>query len=186
MDLLETRFESSEEEVWIARRRAALDVWLGWIATLLELDSGRQWPSSFPNSGGRFLLTSRDCPEQAGHNKFPVQAQDLPAFFLITTAEQETSLWKTPGSYLYVQYEEETRKTISAGLVLNETTIPPYSVFVGHGYFQHAGVGWRGNHALRYHMYFIPNEIQMKDSVYYAYNRSFRKEGERPPSRLVS
>ena len=61
-DLLETRFESSEEEVWIARRRTALDVLLGWIYTLLELDRRRQWPFSFSESGGRFLLTSRDCP----------------------------------------------------------------------------------------------------------------------------
>ena len=105
---------------------------------------------------------------------------------MIATAEQETSLWTTPGSQLYVQYEQEARKTISAGLVLNEITIRPYSVFVGHLYFQHAGVGWRGNHALRYHMYLIPDDIQMKDFVYYSYNRSFRKEGERPPSRPVS
>ena len=56
---------------------------------------------------------------------------------------------------------------------------------MGHGYFQHAGVGWKGNHALRYHMYLIPDDIQMKDYVYYAYNRSFKKEGERPLSRPV-
>ena len=104
-----------------------MDVGLGWIATLLELDNRRQWPSSLPNSGGRFLLTSRDCPEQSGHNDFPVRAQGSPGFFLIATAEQETSLWTTPGSHIYIQYEQEARKTVSAGMVLNETTIPPYS-----------------------------------------------------------
>ena len=35
-------------------------------------------------------------------------------------------------------------------------------------------------------MYLIPDDIQVKDSVHYAYNRRFRKEGEDLPSRPVS
>lgn len=69
---------------------------------------------------------------------------------------------------------------------MNETSFPPYSVSVGHGYFKHTRIGWRENNALRYHMFFIVDEIIMKDSVYYAYNRSFGKDGKDPTSRKVS
>lgn len=91
---------------------------LGWTDTHLELDNRRQWPSSSQNSGIQFLLTGKDCPEQAFHNFFPVRAQGSPGFFLIATAQKETSHLKTPGSHLYVQHEEQVRRIISSRLVL--------------------------------------------------------------------
>lgn len=83
------------------------------------------------------------------------------------------------------QCKEESRKIISSGLILKETNVPPYSVFEGHGYLKHAVVGWRVNHALRYNMYLIPYDVQMKNSVFYAYIESLRKDGEQPPSRII-
>ena len=56
--------------------------------------------------------------------------------------------------------------------------IPPFSVFIGHGYVQHAGAGWSGSHNLRYHIYLIPDGHQLRDTVAFAYGYSFKKEGD--------
>ena len=57
-------------------------------------------------------------------------------------------------------------------------TIPPQSVFVGHGYVQHAGAGWNGSGCLRYHMYIILDGSNLRDAISYAFGRSLRRKGE--------
>lgn len=52
--------EASSGRVRIARRRAELEVWLGWIGTALNLGSTEEEEVWIPNSVGR-LLTRMDC-----------------------------------------------------------------------------------------------------------------------------
>lgn len=52
-------------------------------------------------------------------------------------------------------------------------TIPPFSIFVGHGHLQHAGEGWEGMSCLRYHAYFISSNISLKYAIPFAYGASF-------------
>ena len=58
---------------------------------------------------------------------------------------------------------------------MDEVQIPSYSIFIRYGYVQHEGDGYGGTHALRYHMYIIPADNNLKDAISYPYGRSFRK-----------
>lgn len=44
------------------------------------------------------------------------------------------------------------------------------SVFVGHGYVQNTGTGSKGDAAIRYHRYVIPEGVYLKDVVPFAYS----------------
>lgn len=43
-------------------------------------------------------------------------------------------------------------------------TIPPFSVFVAHRHFQHAGAVCSGHHSLEYHLYFVPDRYESHSS----------------------
>lgn len=79
--------------------------------------------------------------EKGGPRCFDIRDQGTPGYFIIETSEQESSLRTTPVSHLYFLYEQKGRKIISSGFFLKETTIPPWTVLVVHGYFQNVGVG---------------------------------------------
>ena len=57
-------------------------------------------------------------------------------------------------------------------------TIPPTSVFVGHGYLQHAGDGYNGSHCLRYHTYLAPDGVLIPDAIHFAYNVALGRSTE--------
>lgn len=65
----------------------------------------------------------------------------------------------------------EEKKVLVESLQRYEEVIPRFSVFVGHGYGQHADAGWNSLHALRYHTYVIPECTDLKDTVACAYGR---------------
>lgn len=48
-------------------------------------------------------------------------------------------------------------------------TTPLFSIVVGYGHLQHGGAGWGGMYFLRYHAYFIPSPICLKDAFTFAY-----------------
>lgn len=52
---------------------------------------------------------------------------------------------------------------------MEEVTISPNSVFIGHSYLQHAGPAWRRKYCLRYHMYLILEEMEWKDAIDISY-----------------
>lgn len=43
------------------------------------------------------------------------------------------------------------------------------SIFVGHGFLQHAGYGSSGYYGLCYHTYFIPSSFDLEDVVAIVY-----------------
>lgn len=53
--------EKGDSPVRSARSRAALDVWVGPIAAVIDLDNARDEKLPLQVTGGRYLLTSRDC-----------------------------------------------------------------------------------------------------------------------------
>ena len=145
----------------------------------MNLDRDGEWESQVPITGGRFLLTGEGCPDQTGHNDFPTDSRTNPGYFAITMSQEKTSLLIFPGSHQYVWYDTQDKKSLAETLKMTEITIPMNSVFIGHGHVQHAGCGWRGFHALRYHMYVIPSSMTMADSVFFAYGYSFNKSNNR-------
>lgn len=58
-ELIMEYLESDGEWMWAARSRVATDVWLEWIADVLNLDDSGKSPCSFPDTGRRMLLTGR-------------------------------------------------------------------------------------------------------------------------------
>lgn len=50
---------------------------------------------------------------------------------------------------------------------------PQFSVFVDHGYLQHARCGWHGHYGLHYHIYFMIPSSDLKDAIAFSYGASF-------------
>lgn len=55
----------------------------------------------------------------------------------------------------FLVYSLEARTAMGNSLEMDETIIEPNTIFVGHGYLRHVGVGWTGTHCLRYHIYLL-------------------------------
>lgn len=53
-------------------------------------------------------------------------------------------------------------------LRMEEVTIPSNLVFNGNDYLQYAGGEWHGKNCLRYHIYLIAEEVQLKDGTAFA------------------
>lgn len=79
-NVLGNHLEFMGDFLWIEGRRAALDVFIGCIATILEMNTRRNFSSSFHNSGGNFHLTGRDGPEESVQNYFSVRGGGSPDF----------------------------------------------------------------------------------------------------------
>ena len=169
METLETG-----RNVEIAQRRAYLDVWIGVLVGSMNVDFNGEVPTFIPRTGGRFLLTGQDCEVQVGHNDFPViQQARCPGYFIIVTGPERVNLWVAPGSHQYVHYNEKDREQLGKTLKMERITIPPTSVFVGHGHLQHAGDGYNGSHCLRYHTYLAPDGVRIPDAILFAYRVAF-------------
>ena len=98
METLET-----SENVPLAEKRAHLDVWIGILLSMMNLDNGGRARSYFPRTGGRFLLTGKRCTPQVGHNDFPVREGDgSPGYFVIVTGPEMAHLWVAPSSHIYI------------------------------------------------------------------------------------
>lgn len=62
--------------------------------------------------------------------------------------------------------------TLATTLNIEEVIILPLTCFVRHGYLQHRALERNKSHTLRYHVYFILSDIQLKDAKAYAYGDS--------------
>lgn len=137
--------------------------------------------SWLPATGGRFLLSGEDVVDQCGHNDFAVKDTLSPGYFVIVSGIRGASLMVCPGSQKYVRYNPGRRELIRRSLQMEEIMIPPLSMFIGHGYLQHAGAGWRGHHAVRYHTYVAPTSHPLPDAISFAYDWSMsRGDGTNP------
>lgn len=56
---------------WVAKRRAMLDVSIGWIGILLNFDCDEQFKTRISATRGQYLLTVAERSVQADHNDIP-------------------------------------------------------------------------------------------------------------------
>ena len=152
-----------------------MDVWVCIILALMGVDSDGEWNCRIPVTGGRGLLSGKHVDHQAGHNDFPARRNLCPGYFIIVTGNDAVTLWLTKSSYHYVWYSEEDLKGLADIMVMSQILIRPNSIFIGHGYLQHAGSGWCGFASLRYHMYLIPDDLLLPDAIHFAYHELFRR-----------
>lgn len=177
--LLMHLFERSTDLVWVAKRRAVLDVWLCCIASLLNLYEGKNSKMRIPATGGRFLITGADCKAQLGHNDMIVRRGASPGYFFIANGPEEGKLYVCKGSHHFVFYPPTEKRKMADILKMDPVVLPPYCVFVGHGYLTHAGSEFIG-HNMRYHLYLFPSDVPLHDAIVFAFNWSVEvaKDGE--------
>ena len=157
----------------VSVRRAALDVWIGLLASMMDLESITGQKLRVPNTGGRFLLNGKDLHPQIGHNDFDHTRDNSVGFFAMVTGEEGASLFVSKYSHLFVDKTEKQKKMLSKCLDMTLLEIPPFSIFFGHGYFHHAGAGERNERRnLRYHIYLIPEGYVLGNEIAFAYPAS--------------
>lgn len=97
--LLMEFLESNAENICMARRRTALDVWVRRIATLLDLDQGESFKMSIPATGGRYLIADVGCKPQVGHNYTRLNETFSPGYFFILNGSEEGKLYVMKGPH---------------------------------------------------------------------------------------
>lgn len=167
--------EQNTDSVRYSVRCAVLDVWIGSVASLIGLDDDGQLETSLLATGGRFLLTGKGVTDQCGRNDFCVEVDVSPGYSVIDTGHHGSFLHVCPFSHSYVLYHQMRKYVLANTLKMEEVDITPFSLFVGHGYVQHAGVGWRGGYNLRYHTYIAPVKNGLPDEIWFAYGASFAR-----------
>jgi len=171
-------FFESKERVWMGRYRAMYDLWLAMIIAHLQLPGNEGVDMYVPPCGGRWLMTGVDSPAQVGHNDYHTSFSKDAGYFLIASMDEPFSLWVSKGSHHFVFYEDVMKRSMCNFMTMQKVEVPARSVFIGHGFVQHAGSEWTGSHCPRYHMYCSPKSQQITDQVAFAFGESFRKEGE--------
>lgn len=79
---------------------------------------------------------------------------------------------------MYADYSMTEKRKIWKLLEMDGLEISRFSIFVGHRYLQHVGIGWHHYYALWYHTYLIPASYYFMDAVASAYSSIF--SGRRP------
>lgn len=172
-ELLWNYIDRNSSQIWSAKRRAELDVRLGSLSAMLNLDREKKNKVSVPNSGGRFFTTGQNCRLQRDHKAFEVVAPGWnPGFFMIMTGREGSRLWTYPGSYVLLYYPAAVKTLLTSTLYMEQVSILPLSVFVGLWYLLHWGPERSGSNRLMYHVYFIPSSIQLKKKISFAYEDS--------------
>ena len=165
--------EESGSTVWASVRRAFLDVWIGQLASLIGVRNNEQkiWT---PKTGGRFLITGKNCPRQMPHIDFQVNDRNSrhisPGFFAIVSTDHGFPLWVCDYSHNFVMGPASEVEKLGSSLRLRKIVVPPHSVFFGHGNLTHAGAGYESrvsdNRSIRYHLYLIPEGKSLPDGVF--------------------
>ena len=171
-----TKAMETKEHVWACVARALLDVRVGSAVAALRLYDNSKEQEEYvytPQTGGRWLMTSKGCLRQQVHTDFPaLTAQKLmsgkacPGYFTISTGDKEVPLWVCKSSHKFVAFGFDTEE----GEKVTKVTIPPYSIAIGRGDVLHAGASYEDSGTkdmlLRYHMYFVPDKFKLPDGVF--------------------
>ena len=164
-----------EENIWTAKARSLLDTYLAIILSMIDVSENGRFIIMIPLSGGRFLISGLKVPIQIIHNDFePIIPNSCPGYFVIATGLKPAFLHVIPGSHRYVFYDSNDLTNLSKVFKAEKFEIPSQSIFVGHGWVQHAGSGWTGSSCLRYHLYFVPDGYKLPDGIHFAYGKNLK------------
>lgn len=109
--------EEDSDCMWIAKRRALLDVWPGRNEEFLNLDATHDDKFWMPRSETLILLSRKYLAAKCRSNDFEAVTSDrYPTFFVIATSEEKSSLFSCSGSKLYVFYIEAKRHAFAKRL----------------------------------------------------------------------
>lgn len=110
--------------MWDSKRKALLDIWLRWIAALINSDGAYDDKLRMPRSEGPFLLSGRYYAPQGGLNDFETFTTDrCPGFLMVATAEEKKFLFACPGFQIYVFYTAPEKRTLAKKLQMKRITL---------------------------------------------------------------
>lgn len=156
---------NGESRVLFPMGRAALDVYLGMIGSVVALDIARNEELYFSVTGGLYLLTGRNFHNQPEGNSFEVGEGRSPGFFVVVSGYEALCLIVCLVSRIYLHYLKAEKKKLADLLWVGEMALPSYSGVVTHGYLHHGRWGWRGSQSLNYHTSRIRSSYGQKDVV---------------------
>lgn len=127
--------------MWVAKRRALLDIWCRSNALSLNLNGEYEDKLCMPRFEGQILLTKKHCAPQCGHSDFKTAiSYKSPRRFIIATAEDKAFLSACQASQLYMFRTPAEKCALSVPNHMDRGTITSFSVFVEWGHLQHAGL----------------------------------------------
>lgn len=85
--LLSEELEQSRERVLAAKRQAVLEIWIGLIAKLLNVDCNNRFKTCILAKGGWYFCTKARCSAQSGHNDFSVRKNASPGYFALINGD---------------------------------------------------------------------------------------------------
>lgn len=105
--------EKGESKVKLARRQAALEVWVEMISAALASDSAGDKKQYLPVTGGWYVRTGHDYPVQAAHNDFEVPKGRSPRFFVLFSEFETIYLLVSSASHTYLHYQMAEKKKLA-------------------------------------------------------------------------
>lgn len=155
--------------LWAAKRRVMFNLWIVWIATLLNLNCNELFKTRIPATGGWDLLTGAECSAQTGHNDFRVIKNASPRYVFLINGDEASELYVCKGTYHFSFYPPEVLCKIVDLLLSGPVSLSTPSVFVGHGFVQYAEAEYFGHINLAYHVFLSPEDLYLQDSNLFAY-----------------
>lgn len=127
-------------------------------------------------TGGWYLLSSCGVEDKVGnhdseHRKSRIsslrlsQAQKVLHFTFVPVLTNLCSI-------------SRLNNTLAKKLDLEETMVPPDSVFIGYRYLQNSGAEWCGKHYLCYRLYLFPKDVQLLDAIAFVHRIGLSSKGD--------
>lgn len=104
-------------------------------------------------------------------------------YFYIVSGKDEGRLYVCKGSHRFLLYPDAKCRRLPDIFKLETISLPPYSVFIGHGYLQHAGAEYLGRLNLRYNVYLVLHDVALQDATVLGFNSSIGIAGSGEGSR---
>lgn len=128
--------ESDAEKNWMARIWLALDFWVGWIATHLDLDQCEFLKNSIFCNWREVLLTDAGCKPQVGQNYMSLKKAYSHSYFFIMNEFEEGKQYVCKGFHNFLFYPRAENRKMTDVLKMDATKLSHFMIFVARGYWE--------------------------------------------------
>lgn len=97
----------------------------------------------------------------------------FPGYFMVANGEKEENFYMCPGSHYYFHYKQQQKVILIRTLQMESFVVPPYPLFVGNVYLQHASAVYLFHPNLGFHVCFVPKYTNLPDAIEFNYGGSF-------------
>lgn len=123
-------------------------------------------------TSGNFVLPARGIDVQKAHKDIEKVKRKLPCFLIIVTSSDGAFSYIYLGSFHFVL--ERGGKMAASEADGGGINIPLDSLFIGHDYVQNTEAKSCSKYFLRTHIYWIPESVQLKDTIAFTYGNGLR------------